>query len=98
MFSPFIHLPKTSCSKISLCYNVVIKKKEIKKTKLKPRKKVEAKRDQLVRLNNELQSIKVEIADLKIIFKDRVELKRVIRVEKEVVRMQKQVDIMMAQK
>jgi len=137
-------------------------KKEIKKTKLKPRKKAEVKRDQytvvledvrrqfgvitegfsgmhrrfdkldkkvdnnrkeflefrnemtglkretnsnfktsfeyLLKIDDELQLMKVEIADLKVIFKDRVELKRVIKMERQMVIMQGQINTLMAQR
>jgi len=137
-------------------------KKEIKKTKLKPRKKAEVKRDQytvvledvrrqfgvitegfsgmhrrfdkldkkvdnnrkeflefrnemtglkretnsnfktsfeyLSKIDDELQLMKVEIADLKVIFKDRVELKRVIKMERQMVIMQGQINTLMAQR
>ena len=52
-------------------------KKEIKKTKLKPRTKAE-----VMEIDDELQLLKIEIADLKIIFKGRVELKRIMQAEK----------------
>ena len=66
-------------------------KKEIKKTKLKPRKKAEVKK-----IDDELQLLKIEIADLKIIFKSRVELKRIMQAERKIVVMQEQIDTMMA--
>ena len=136
-----------------------MKKKEIKKTKLKPRKKVEMKKDQLVviledmryqfgvmsegflgvrkemkelnkkvddnhretndnfktlfkfrnetndnfksnfeylsKIDDELQLIKIEVADLKVIFKGKTELKRVIQMERQIAVMQEQIDTMM---
>ena len=62
---------------IFLCYNFIMMKKEIKKTKLKPRTKAE-----VMEIDDELQLLKIEIADLKIIFKGRVELKRIMQAEK----------------
>ena len=49
----------------------------------------------LSQIDNELQWIKTEIADLKVIFKGKAELKRVIQVEKQMIVMQEQIDMLM---
>lgn len=52
----------------------------------------------LSKIDDKLQLMKIEIADLKIIFKDRVELKRVIKMERQMVVMQEQIDTLMTQR
>ena len=49
----------------------------------------------LSKIDDELQLIKIEVADLKIIFKGKAELKRVIQMERQIVVMQEQIDKLM---
>ena len=49
----------------------------------------------LSKIDDELQWMKIEIADLKIIFKDRVELKKIMKMERQIFAMQEQVDTLM---